>query len=140
MLKYSKIIDEETKMCDVGIGTDIDFYKSLGFIEREVEQSYNGNWFLKNYAPQKPLEQQQEKRLQELKLKRDEHLINNNYDFSENDKFNIINLIGYNEEEKNKYLEFIKKLKTQYDEYKEVIDKANSVEELDEINMEFREG
>ena len=54
MLKYAKIINEETKTCDVGLGTNIDFYKSLGFTEQEVEQAYDGQWYLKGYAPTKP--------------------------------------------------------------------------------------
>ena len=54
MLKYAKVTNEETKTCDVGLGTNIDFYKSLGFTEQEVEQAYDGQWYLKGYAPSKP--------------------------------------------------------------------------------------
>ena len=54
MLKYAKITNEETKSCDVGLGTNIDFYKSMGMTEQEVEQAYDGQWFLKGYAPTKP--------------------------------------------------------------------------------------
>ena len=54
MLKYAKVTNEETKTCDVGLGTNIDFYKSLGFTEQEVEQAYDGQWYLKGYAPTKP--------------------------------------------------------------------------------------
>ena len=51
---YAKIINEETKLCDVGLGTNTDFYKSIGMVEMEVEQAYNGSWYLKGYAPAKP--------------------------------------------------------------------------------------
>ena len=51
---YAKIIDEETKLCEVGIGTNVEFYKSIGMTEMEVEQAYNGQWYLKGYAPEKP--------------------------------------------------------------------------------------
>ena len=51
---YAKIINEETKVCSVGIGTDTAFYKSIGMSEMEVEQAYNGEWYLKGYAPVKP--------------------------------------------------------------------------------------
>lgn len=51
---YAKIINEETKLCDVGLGTNTDFYKSIGMTEMEVEQAYNGSWYLKGYAPAKP--------------------------------------------------------------------------------------
>nr|DAT73320.1 MAG TPA: hypothetical protein [Caudoviricetes sp.] len=52
--KYAKVINEETKLCEVGIGTNETFYKSLGFTKQEVEQSYTGEWYLKGYAPSKP--------------------------------------------------------------------------------------
>lgn len=54
---YAKIINEETKQCDVGIGTNIESYRSIGMSEMEVEQAYNGAWYLKGYAPEKPVEQ-----------------------------------------------------------------------------------
>lgn len=51
---YAKIINEETKLCEVGLGTNTDFYKSIGMVEMDVEQAYNGSWYLKGYAPAKP--------------------------------------------------------------------------------------
>ena len=54
MLKYAKVKNEETKVCDVGIGTNDGFYESLGFTKQEVEQAYTGEWYLKGYAPSKP--------------------------------------------------------------------------------------
>lgn len=54
MKKYSKVINEETKLCDIGDGTNSAFYKSIGMTEMEVEQAYDGNWYLKGYAPVKP--------------------------------------------------------------------------------------
>ena len=54
---YAKIINEETKQVSVGIGTDTEFYNSIGMTEQEVEQAYNGQWYLKGYAPEKPTEQ-----------------------------------------------------------------------------------
>ena len=54
MKKYAKIINEETKQCEVGLGTNTDFYSSIGMTEMEVEKSYNGTWYLKGYAPAKP--------------------------------------------------------------------------------------
>lgn len=61
MLKYGKIINKETKECEVGIGNDIAFYKSIGFQELDVEQAYNGQWYLVGYLPQKPEETDLEK-------------------------------------------------------------------------------
>lgn len=54
MLKYAKIENEETKQCSVGLGTNTDFYKSIGMVEMEVEQAYNGQWYLAGYCPVKP--------------------------------------------------------------------------------------
>lgn len=54
---YAKIINEETKQVEVGTGTNIKFYQSIGMSEMEVEQAYNGEWYLKGYAPEKPVEQ-----------------------------------------------------------------------------------
>lgn len=55
MLKYAKIANEETKQCEVGIGTNTEFYKSIGMTEMEVEEAYNGCWYVKGYAPKKPI-------------------------------------------------------------------------------------
>lgn len=54
MIKYAKIINHETKQCDVGTGTNAEFYKSIGMNEMDVEQAYNGQWYLSGYAPEKP--------------------------------------------------------------------------------------
>ena len=54
MKKYATIINQETKECNVGIGTNIEFYKSLGMKLMDVEEAYNGNWYLEGYAPVKP--------------------------------------------------------------------------------------
>lgn len=54
---YAKIIDEKTKQCEVGTGTDSAFYQSIGMSEMEVEQAYDGQWYLKGYAPEKPVEE-----------------------------------------------------------------------------------
>lgn len=54
MIKYAQIINEETKECSVGLGINSAFYKSIGMTEMDVEQSYNGQWYLNGYAPAKP--------------------------------------------------------------------------------------
>lgn len=51
---FAKIIDEETKLCQVGLGTNTDFYQSIGMAEMDVEQAYNGQWYVKGFAPVKP--------------------------------------------------------------------------------------
>ena len=59
MKKYAKIENKETKQVSVGTGTNTAFYKSIGMSEMEVEQSYDGSWYLKGYAPEKPTEQKE---------------------------------------------------------------------------------
>lgn len=74
MKKYAKIIDPEKGICKVGIGnpdavykviTDpetgkqqtlyvSDYYKSLGMTEMDVEQAYNGGWYVAGKAPAPP--------------------------------------------------------------------------------------
>ena len=59
MLKYAKIENEETKQVSVGLGTNTDFYKSIGMSEMNVEQAYNGSWYLVGYVPEKPQEEKE---------------------------------------------------------------------------------
>lgn len=61
MKKFAKIVNEETKLCSVGIGTDTEFYRSLGMSELDVEQGRDGQWYLKGFAPLETLEQKNEK-------------------------------------------------------------------------------
>lgn len=54
MLKQAKLLDEKTKLCSVGVGTDIEFYKSIGMEEMDVEQAWDGSWYLAGNCPEKP--------------------------------------------------------------------------------------
>ena len=58
MKVYAQIIDEETKQVNIGIGTNTTFYKSIGMTEMEVEQAYNGQWYLQGYTPTKSDDEQ----------------------------------------------------------------------------------
>ena len=67
MKKYAKVINEETKACEVGLGTNSAFYQSIGMTEMEVEQAYDGQWYVLGFAPEKPeptKEEQQQARQQ----------------------------------------------------------------------------
>ena len=66
MKKYAKVINEETKQCEVGLGTNSAFYKSIGMTEMEVEQAYNGSWYLQGYAPEKPAKETAQEKIAEL--------------------------------------------------------------------------
>lgn len=65
MKKYAKIENQETKECSVGLGNDIEFYASIGMTEMDVEQAYDGNWYVKGYAPKESVEQKNKKIRQE---------------------------------------------------------------------------
>ncbi len=56
MRKYAKVIDNTTGLCNVGIGSDIDYYISLGYELKNVEQSeVDEQWYLANKCPHKSL-------------------------------------------------------------------------------------
>lgn len=63
---FAKIENDETKICSVGIGTDIDYYKSIGMTEMEVEEGYDGQWYVKGYAPTQPLDELKADKLAEI--------------------------------------------------------------------------
>ena len=52
-VKYARIINEKTKEVCVGLGNNVEFYKSIGMEEIDVEQAWNGAWYLKGHAPKK---------------------------------------------------------------------------------------
>ena len=65
MKKYCKIVNDENKLCNIGLGSNINFYSSIGMQEMDVEQAYDGNWYLSGYVPQEPEPTYVEKRLNE---------------------------------------------------------------------------
>jgi len=50
MLKYAKIINEETKEVSVALGSK----PPADYVEMDVEQAYTRKWYIKGYAPSKP--------------------------------------------------------------------------------------
>lgn len=58
VMKLAKITDSIKNTVDVGLGDNEEFYKSLGMTEMDVEQAYDGCWYLSGYVPAKPLEQE----------------------------------------------------------------------------------
>lgn len=66
MLKYAIIENEETKQCSVGVGTNTTYYQSIGMTEQDVEQSYDGSWYIKGHAPEKPQSLINQERINEL--------------------------------------------------------------------------
>ena len=66
MTAYAKIINENTKQVEVGFGTNEEFYKSIGMTKMDVEQAYNGAWFVAGYAPEESEAEKKAKRKVEL--------------------------------------------------------------------------
>lgn len=58
MKLYGSIIDNETGLCSVGTGTNTEFYKSIGMVELDVQQSdIDSNYYLIDKCPMKSDEQ-----------------------------------------------------------------------------------
>lgn len=72
MKKYAKVVNEETKACEVGLGTNSNFYQSIGMTEMDVEQAYDGNWYVLGFAPIKPEPTKEEIRQTREALYRDQ--------------------------------------------------------------------
>ncbi len=54
MLKYGKVLNEKTGLCEVGTGTNYNFYKSIGYTELNVQQSdIDNGWYLIDQCPMK---------------------------------------------------------------------------------------
>lgn len=70
MKKYAKIEDKNLMTVSVGLGTDSIYYESIGMIEMDVEFGYDGNWYVKGYAPKKPKEQIEAETLAQAKADR----------------------------------------------------------------------
>lgn len=74
MIKYAKIINQETGLCEVGLGTNASFYQSIGMTQLDVQQSdIDNNWYLLELCPMKTDEQkelEEKERIQELSMTR----------------------------------------------------------------------
>ena len=66
MIKWAKVTDENTKLCEVGLGNNASFYQSIGMTQQDVEKAYNGSWYLAGYTPEEPEEEIKEKQKEEL--------------------------------------------------------------------------
>lgn len=66
MLKYARIIDEETKEVQIGAGCSDEYYVEIGMTLLDVEQAYNGNWYIVGYTPVKP--EQTEEEIKQAKI------------------------------------------------------------------------
>ena len=74
MIKYAKIVNEETGLVEVGLGTNTSFYQSIGMVALDVKQSDIDNaWYLTEKCPMKTDEEkakEERKRLDNLSMTR----------------------------------------------------------------------
>jgi hypothetical protein len=129
--------DNETKKClEVGTGTNTEFYKSIGMEDLEVEKAYDGSYYLKGYAPTKPLEEFKKEKLQELSQK------SSAFEQTENKEMYIISSLGYKVNADPKALRNINVLisqkVTQFKVYDNTI-KSVTVEDLKIIKSEIEQ-
>lgn len=58
MIKYAKILNQETGLCEVGLGTNASFYQSIGMAQLDVQQSdIDNQWYLTELCPMKSEEE-----------------------------------------------------------------------------------
>lgn len=70
MEKYAKIINKQTKEVQIGVGCPDAYYIEIGMELMDVEQAYDGLWYIKGFAPIKPEPTEEEikqARINELK-------------------------------------------------------------------------
>lgn len=74
MKKFAKLLDKETGLVSVSIAADPDmpYFTEHGYAYHEVEQAYNGNWYLVGYAPEQPLEEAKAQKLSQVNSWRNE--------------------------------------------------------------------
>ena len=58
MRKYALIEDKETKRVSIALGSN----PPKDYTEMDVEQSYDGNWYVAGYAPEEPAPTEEEQR------------------------------------------------------------------------------
>ena len=133
---FYKIINENTKQVQVGLGTDTNFYESIGMIDGEVEQAYNGNWYLKGYAPQKPIEQAKEEKIRELKYNCSEYIYSKYPVFKQ---LNIANNIAVSEEEIANMKTFINEARNSCNSREIQINNCTTLEEINDISTTFED-
>ena len=72
MIKYAKVINQETGLCEVGLASNIDYYLSVGMSKLDVQQSdIDEQWYLTEKCPMKTDEQkelEEKERIAMLKL------------------------------------------------------------------------
>ena len=97
MKKYAKIINEQTKEVQIGVGVNDEYYIEIGMTLMDVEQAYNGLWYVEGYAPIEP-EPTEDELKQMIRSERDRYL--QYYDFTQ------LPDAPFTDEEKLKYAQY----------------------------------
>ena len=105
MIKYAKIINEETGLCEVGTGTNATFYQSIGMIELDVQQSdIDGAWYLKDKCPMKSEEEKKQELIEKRNLEIEQKI-------SELERMAMSEVLADNKDNVNTYNQVIASLK-----------------------------
>jgi len=65
--RWAKVIDDVKKLCEVGLGDDSAYYRSIGYEKIEVAEGSDGRWYVKGYEPGNAIPSAKQKRITELK-------------------------------------------------------------------------
>lgn len=69
MIKYAKVINPTSGLCEVGLGTNEEFYKSIGMVQLDVECSdIDGAWYLAEICPMKTPEQKEQEERERIAM------------------------------------------------------------------------
>lgn len=61
MIKYAKLVNEETGLVQIGFGDGVEYYQSIGMEEMDVQQSdIDNKWYLAEKCPMKTDEQKEQ--------------------------------------------------------------------------------
>ena len=126
MLKYAKIINKTTNQVMIGLGNNVNYYKSIGFKELDVEQDNKGNWYLKNFLPKQDINLLKENKLKELKQDVENYFYNKYPIYKQNN----IAIFG-TRKDKQQFQDFHDVIVKQYNV---MIDKINNCKDIEEIN------
>ena len=129
---YTKIINEETNECLIINQIEA---KKQGLQDMEVEFSYDGKAYLKGYAPQKPLEELKQKKIQELKSNC------SNYIYSKYPIYKQLNATNglVAEEEASQMTSFIQQTRLICKEKEQQINSVKTQKELEKISTNFNQ-
>ena len=78
MIKYAKIVNNTTGECEIALGTNIDFYQSIGMELLDVEQSdIDFKWYIAQKCPKKT----EEEKLNFAKISKSKEALVGAYEF-----------------------------------------------------------